>query len=227
MTTHDNGNDNGSDNAPAANAPDDDARRLLDLGPVARQLAGLLDGVEERHYDRPTPCPDYTVRELLGHLLGLTLAFTAAARKEFGPLTATDPGSAPPPPLTEDWRERLRRQLDELVAAWRDPAAWEGDTQAGGITFPASVAGPVALNEVLLHGWDLARATGQPYVVEDEASLGASTALLSQQTSPEEREGTGFGPVVPVAGDASPLDRVVGLSGRSPDWSPPSPPSAP
>jgi uncharacterized protein (TIGR03086 family) len=190
---------------------------MLDLEPVARRVAGLLDGVDEGDFGAATPCPGYTVAGLLGHLLGLTAAFTAAARKDFGPATATDPGSVPPPPLTGDWRGRLRRQLEELVAAWREPAAWEGETQAGGVTLPGAVAGHVALNEVLLHGWDLARATGQPYE-SDDASARASIALLSQETSDEARAGTGFGPVVPVPEGASLLDQAVGLSGRRPGW---------
>jgi uncharacterized protein (TIGR03086 family) len=185
-----------------------------------RGLAGLLDGVREEAFGAATPCPEYAVRDLLGHLLGLTMAFTAAARKDLGPRTATAPGSVPPPPLTGDWRGRLRRQLDELVAAWRDPAAWEGETQAGGVALPGAVAGLVALNEVLLHGWDLARATGQPYLCDD-ASARASIELLSQETSDEARAGTGFGPVVEVPEDAPLLDRAVGLSGRRPDWTAP------
>jgi uncharacterized protein (TIGR03086 family) len=195
---------------------------MLDLEPVARQLAGLLDGVDEKNLGAATPCPEYAVADLLSHLLGLTVAFRDAARKELGAATQADPGTAPLPPLPRDWRAELRRQLDELVVAWREPGAWEGDTQAGGVTFPAVVAGQVALNEVLLHGWDLARATGQPYAC-DEASARVSIGLLSQQTSDEEREGTGFGPVVPVPQDASPLDRAVGLSGRRPSWAPPPP----
>lgn len=208
--THDT-NDGTAPNAPGS---------VPDLAPVAQALADLLDGIDEADLDRETPCPDYAVRDLLGHLLGLTEAFTAAARKDLGPATATDPSSVPPPPLAGDWRGRLRRQLRELVAAWREPAAWQGDTQAGGIDLPGAVAGRVALNEVLIHGWDLARATGQPYACDD-ASAQVSIALLSQQTGDAEREGTGFGPVVPVPDDAPPLDRAVALSGRSPSWAPP------
>ena len=55
----------------------------------------------------------------------------------------------------------MLERLDQLAEAWADPAAWEGLTEAGGLTMPAEVAGTVALDEVVLHGWDLARATGQ------------------------------------------------------------------
>ncbi|WP_062210166.1 TIGR03086 family metal-binding protein [Streptomyces sp. NBRC 109706] len=195
----------------------------LDLRPVADRLAALLDGVPDDRLDAPTPCPGMPVRGLLQHLLGLTLAFRAAARKEFGPLTDTDPEDpdAPAPSLAGDWRGRLREQLAELATAWRDPAAWQGATRAGGVDLPGEIAGVVALNEVLLHGWDLARATDQPFVA-DPAALQASIDLLSQDADdPDARAQGPFGPPVPVPADASPLARAVALSGRSPSWTPP------
>ena len=75
----------------------------------------------------------------------------------------------------------------------------------------------MALNEVLLHGWDLARATGQEYDGAPE-SLRASIGMLSQ-ASPEQRGGM-FGPAVEVSDQAGLLDQAVALSGRRPDWSP-------
>ncbi|MEE1803389.1 MULTISPECIES: TIGR03086 family metal-binding protein [unclassified Streptomyces] len=187
----------------------------LDLGPVCQETARVVGGVAEQHLSGVTPCPAYTVREVLAHLMGLTVGFRDAARKELGPTTDTAPGSAPLV-LDEGWRETLPRRLDELAAAWRSPAAWDGRTRIGGVDLPGAVTGLVALNEVLIHGWDLARSTGQPYAPA-EAGLRASYGMLSQA-------GPGasdvFGPPVPTAGDAPLLDRVIGLSGRRPDWRP-------
>jgi uncharacterized protein (TIGR03086 family) len=197
-------------------------QELIDLRPAARQLAALLDGVGEDRFDAPTPCPDYRVRDLLQHLMGLTLAFRDAGRKDLGPGTSVAPDApdAPRPALDGDWRERLRAQAAEMADAWRAPEAWEGDTQAGGVTFPAAIAGRVALDELVMHGWDLARATGQPFTCDD-ASAEVCIALLSQDADEASRAGTGFGPVVPVPAGASALERAVGLSGRDPAWTPP------
>nr|WP_030543369.1 TIGR03086 family metal-binding protein [Streptomyces albus] len=189
-----------------------------DLGPAARRVARLLDGITDDHLSAPTPCPEYAVRDLLQHLVGLTAAFRDAAEKRLGPSTATDPGSAGPGPLAEDWRHRLPRQLGELVTAWHRPEAWEGQTQAGGVTLPGQVAGVVALNELVVHGWDLARATGQEYTA-DEESARACVELMAP-ADPSGTEGL-FGPVVDVPDGAPVLDRVIGLSGRSPSWTPP------
>jgi uncharacterized protein (TIGR03086 family) len=84
------------------------------------------------------------------------------------------------------------------------------------------MAGAVALDEVVLHGWDLARATGQAFDVEPRL-LDVVHGFVQQAASPEfesQRDGL-FGPVVPVPDDAPLLDRVLGLSGRDPGWSPP------
>ncbi|MGW2558658.1 TIGR03086 family metal-binding protein [Streptomyces sp. NPDC001514] len=187
----------------------------VDLGPVAADMARLAKGIDDAQLGDPTPCPAYAVRELLAHIVGLSTAFRDAARKDFGPTTGTDPGTVEWV-LEDDWRTELPRLLDELVTAWRAPGAWDGDTQAGGVTLPAAIAGRVALNELLVHGWDLARATGQGYD-PDEASLTVSYGLLKPAGDDPSRDGM-FGPVVPVPDDAPLLDRVVGLSGRSPDW---------
>ncbi|MGW7364670.1 TIGR03086 family metal-binding protein [Streptomyces sp. NPDC054841] len=188
-----------------------------DLGPVAASVDRIARGIDDARLGDPTPCPKYAVRELLAHVVGLSVAFRDAARKDFGPTTGTDPGTVEWV-LDDDWRTKLPRLLEELVTAWRDPGAWDGDTQAGGITFPAAIAGRVALNELLVHGWDLARATGQDYA-PDQAGLQVSYALMAPAADDPGRGGM-FGPVVPVPDDAPLLDRVIGLSGRRPDWTP-------
>ncbi|MEV5201475.1 TIGR03086 family metal-binding protein [Streptomyces sp. NPDC053720] len=190
---------------------------MIDLEPAARQIASLLDGIDEQQLDGPTPCPDYSVRELLAHLVGLATAFRDAARKDFGPATDTAP-DASVPVLGDDWREALPPLLDELVSAWRDPAALRGMTRAGSVDLPGEVALLVALDELVIHGWDLARSTGQTYE-GDEASLRASLAMLTPGDDNPRPESI-FGPPVPVPADAPLVDRAVAMSGRRPDWEP-------
>lgn len=196
---------------------------LFDLGPVCRRVAGVVDGIRDEHLAGPTPCPAYTVREVLGHLVGLTVAFRDAAWKELGPTTDTSP-SAALPVLVDNWRELLPGQLDELAEAWRAPEAWQGATRVGGVDLPGAVAAAVALNEVLIHGWDLARSTGQEYD-PDKASLLVSYGMLapaaeSADAAPDPAPESLFGPPIVLPEDAPLLDRVIGLSGRDPGWRP-------
>jgi uncharacterized protein (TIGR03086 family) len=190
----------------------------LDFAPPVRRIRGLLLGITDDHLRDPTPCPGWTVGDLLDHLTGLSWAFTQAALKR------TDaPGTDSPPPrpsaanLSPQWRSRLPVVLEDLAIAWRSPSAWEGTARAGGVTMPAAAMGTVAVNELIMHGWDLARATGQEYAA-DPRILEQLIEFLSQGP----REGTPglFGPVVETDDDADLLDQAVGLAGRNPHWRP-------
>src|SRR5688572_23481646 len=130
----------------------------VDLEPAARRMARLVEAVPDERLADPTPCEEYSVGDLLDHIGGFALAFRAAAVKQ--PLDGAPAGDAAN--LGADWRRRIPADLLALAEAWRDPSAWEGMTAAGGVDLPGEVAGGVALDELLLHGWDLAKATGQP-----------------------------------------------------------------
>lgn len=197
---------------------------MLDLGPAAREVTRLLDGVNDEQLAAPTPCPDYPVAALLDHFMGLSLAFTWAARKDTPSRGGEEdtPGLAAGERLNPDWRTVLPLRLGELAEAWKDPAAWEGTTEAGGVTLPAEQMGVVALDELVLHGWDLARATGQQFNC-DPASTAAVLAFTRQSAQPEQavsREGL-FGPVVEVPEHAPDFDKALGYAGRDPAWTPP------
>ncbi|RRQ70601.1 TIGR03086 family protein [Streptomyces griseofuscus] len=191
---------------------------MIDLGPQTRLVAELARAVADEQLAAPTPCPEYAVRELLAHLHGLSVAFRDAARKDLGPTTDTSPGAALPI-LDPGWRAELPKALDELADAWRDPAAWTGMTRAGGVDLPGAVGGAVVADELVVHGWDLARALGHRYT-PDPAALDAARSFLLAAAQDPGRGGGIFGPVVPTPEDASPLDRALGLSGRDPGWRP-------
>ncbi|MEV2240615.1 TIGR03086 family metal-binding protein [Micromonospora sp. NPDC049891] len=192
-----------------------DSNGSPNVEPAARALKALLPGVADDQLSAPTPCESWTVGDLLDHLMGLTLAFRTAAEK--GPDPAPDgPGDPSVDQLDPQWRSRLPVRLDELVAAWREPAAWTGETAVGGVVLPAELMGVVALNELVVHGWDLARATGQPYDIDDQ-TLDTVHRLVSQQASSDGTPGL-FGPSITQPDDAPLLDRVLGLTGRSRGW---------
>ena len=102
-----------------------------------------------------------------------------------------------------------------------EPDAWEGMTKIGGMEMPATVMGTVGLNEVVAHGWDLGRSTGQSFLPDENSIEGCLEFLVPMaQPGAENNRAPAFGPVVPVADDAPGLDRLVALTGRDPRWTP-------
>ena len=190
-----------------------------DLHPAARRLADLVSHVDDTQLDHPTPCAGRTVSELLGHLHGLTAAFRASGDKELGPLTDTSPDADGWPQAPPGWRDEIPARTDRLASTWERPEAWTGVTRAGGVELPAEVMGVVALGEITLHAWDLARATGQDLDLDD-----GTAEVLQTHVEGFDLAGTPgmFGEAVPVRPDASPLDRLVARTGRDPGWQPPS-----
>jgi uncharacterized protein (TIGR03086 family) len=192
---------------------------MIDLEPAARGIAASVAALRDDQLGAPTPCPAYTVGDLVEHIGGLAIAFTGAATKAGGPTVSQAPaGDAAR--LGADWQSRIPADLLNMAAAWRDPAAWTGMTMAGGVDLPGDVAGLVALDEIFIHGWDLAVASGQRFGYDD-ASLQVVHGFVLEAATPGQeamRDGI-FGPVVEVPPDAPLLDRVLGLAGRDPGWS--------
>jgi uncharacterized protein (TIGR03086 family) len=193
---------------------------MVDLGPATQRLADLIARVEDDELDAPTPCPAYTLGDLIDHVGGLALAFTASANKERGSYVEGNP-SGDASRLGADWRTRIPRDLGALAQAWRKPDAWTGMTRIAGMDAPGEMVGLTVADELVVHGWDVARATGQPYSAEP-ALLDAAQRFLAQFTSPDAPAGpeVPFGPSRQVPDDAPALDRVVALAGRDPAWSP-------
>jgi len=197
---------------------------MLDLEPAAREVTHLLDGVTDDQLSDPTPCAGIPVAGLLDHLMGLSLAFTWAAHKSPPPEDAAGgpgPGPASGEHLDPDWRDVLPQRLTALARAWRNPEAWEGMAEAGRVRMPAEFIGLAALDELVLHGWDLARATYQRFICDPD-STAAVLKFTSASAQPEQaarREGL-FGPVVKVPEGAPDFDRALGFAGRDPRWTP-------
>jgi uncharacterized protein (TIGR03086 family) len=185
-----------------------------DLGPVTDEVKRIVSGVRDEQLTDPTPCAGTPVAGMLDHLVGLTLSFRKVAEKE--PQYGAPQASAEN--LPDDWRSRLPEQLDALAAAWRKPEAWEGMSAAGGVEMPAGALGIVALNEVLIHGWDLAAGTGQEYRPDEAAAERClEFGIDLEKNAPDIRNGM-YGPRIDVPADAPVFDRVLGQAGRNPRW---------
>jgi uncharacterized protein (TIGR03086 family) len=182
------------------------------LTDAAGAAARVVDGVTPAQFGDPTPCTGWDVRALLNHLIlwtSYSLERRAHGESVSEELMATDFAASP------DFAVAYRAQLDRALAAWADPAAWDRKLDVMGSATPAADVAALNIAEMILHGWDLAVATGQEYTVPDEASAAALAAV--EANADLFRQYEGFAPEVPVPGSASALDRALGLSGRNPD----------
>jgi uncharacterized protein (TIGR03086 family) len=191
---------------------------MLDLTPATATVTQVIADIGDDQLGGPTPCRGTTVADLLDHLDGLCLAFTAAAAKDQagGGQSPSADGSR----LGPDWRIRISDRLARLARAWQEASAWDGMTRVGGVELPGEVAARVAINEVVVHGWDIAAATGHPYACETglvEAAYAFVQSAVAQ--NPEGSPGL-FGAPVSVPDSAPPRDKLIGLTGRDPAWQP-------
>ncbi len=182
---------------------------MIDLKPAAEAVIDLLPNIGTAQFDHSTPCADYTVADLLLHLDEVARGSTALARK------AAVPATAEPSDMLSDnnWRTTLADRLWELAAAWADSTAWQGTTDAG-IELPNETWGRIALTELVVHGWDLARAVDCPFALPEpilQACLDHVVDFVPNAPIPAL-----WGSAVAVPEDAALLDRIVAVTGRVP-----------
>ncbi len=190
---------------------------VADLRVVLGGMGELVQGVRPEQWTDPTPCDDWDVRHLLNHVV--------FGNRTFAGILA---GQAPPP------QDRIRHMRDEdqlgddPVGAWRDSAAGllaaYDDPGVLGRTFhsplgemPGAGLAQLRITETLVHGWDLARATGQDVPFPDEIAQTTLDFTLHQLPPGADRSSFPFAPEQPVPADAPAIDRLTAHLGRRQD----------
>ena len=188
----------------------------------------VLDGIGPDQFDLPTPCTEYDVRTLAGHLLAVAQRVRNVGRGE-SPFSVPDDfeGEA-----DDGWVEACDRTGDEVAAAWADDATLDRMIELPWATLPGSATLIMWSNELSVHSWDLATATGQspdwdPAVLE--LALAAMQVGLPAEGRAESFEEARrhmpegmedftppFAAAVDVPDDAPLIDRLVAWNGRDP-----------
>ena len=165
---------------------------------LSRALDQTGDVLSDIHRDQlgdPTPCPDWDVAHLIGHVVAGVGRFTES-------VNGGDPDwSTPPEPVTGDWTARFRSDADDLIHAWHQKGA---EAEEG--------AADWQIAELAVHTWDLVRATGQDRQLDPEVAERGYT-FMSKALTPENR-GPVFKPEVEAPADADPYDRIAAFAGR-------------
>jgi len=150
--------------------------------------------------DADTPCDQWDTRTLMNHMLETQHYFVGSARGE----DVRPPGQEPPTVMSADPVTDFRRMRGEMLTTFGKDGMIEKTGPTLGIAFA----------DQLLHGWDLAKATGQDATMPEGLAEAAYEAIHGRFTD-EQRKGT-FKPEVPVGADASAQDRLLAYAGRNP-----------
>jgi uncharacterized protein (TIGR03086 family) len=173
----------------------------------------VAEAANTENLEQTTPCPDWDLHTLLNH----TILWTSysAERRAHGESVAEELMSkdfTAEPGYAEAYQAQIAKALD----AWSSPGAWEGDRNVMGSTMPAADIAAMLIMEMVLHGWDVAKATGQDYHCDDAVARNLLKTVEAQGDM--FRQYQGFAAVIPVPDDATAFDRALSLSGRDPQW---------
>jgi uncharacterized protein (TIGR03086 family) len=164
-----------------------------DLMPEACSvIARVITGAAGADLAAAAPCDGFSLRTLLTNFTGTTGAFAYAGKTRS--LDANDPWGSTVQLNEDEWPEQLTANLNAISAAWCQQDIWQGTIQ--GTVMPARSLGEMALIEVVLHGWDVARATGQQVEVSD--ALGAELLRCVAETADLGRQVGAYGPKSPL-----------------------------
>jgi uncharacterized protein (TIGR03086 family) len=180
------------------------------LSSVMDKTGDVIAAVTDDQRSRPTPCPEYDVQTLVNHIVGWVRVFDAGAH---GRSVEGDPAKYQ---VGSDPAGEFRAAADSIVDSWRTEGLDRQVLMSSGDKIDGVMSFNMTLMEYLVHGWDLAVATGQPIPYTDDE---AEAVLERAQTTlpPEYRgEGMPFGDIVPVADHAPAVDRLIGFLGREP-----------
>jgi uncharacterized protein (TIGR03086 family) len=165
---------------------------------------GVIGNVRADQYDAPTPCPEWAVRDLLSHAIGVVAGLGAAA------------AGTPPTPfeLGPDPAAQFQQAAEATLAAWRTPGVLDKIIDAGPGPMPGRVLAGINLLDTATHIWDIATATGQPAQLPTDvatAALEVSRATISADIRPGR-----FGPEIAAPPGAGPTEQLVAFLGRQP-----------
>lgn len=179
------------------------------LETVIPALGSLVRATRPDQLAAPTPCANFTVRDLIGHFVGNLDAVAGGLRGEPMPETL-----APRPEmLGNDPGTVYDKVMSDLLAAAREPGAMDRVLRVPFGDVPAPVLLQFVAFDLIMHSWDLATATGQKYSPPDEL-VAAADAFARQAIAPEWRDGDTFAAEVEPPASATPLERLVAFSGR-------------
>jgi uncharacterized protein (TIGR03086 family) len=188
----------------------------MDANTLQRACAAtepIVERLSQADYAKPTPCTEWNVRDVANHLLG-TLELGRALLSDTPPEAPVGPGELPGVDLAGDDPAKAYRVGVEslLAAAAGDAFSRVHQTPLGDM--PGAVLGGFTTLDIFVHGWDLARATGQSTGMDD--ALAEEILGFAHQAVTDETRAPRIGPQVAAPEGASATERLMAYMGRTP-----------
>jgi uncharacterized protein (TIGR03086 family) len=175
--------------------------------------ATVLAAVRTADLDLPTPCRSWTVKDVINHVIGSAASYAELAETGVMPAGGEDADHT-----AGDFGAAFARQAGRVVAGFGAPGAMDKIMRMPFGGMPGSVCVWIAAGDIFTHGWDLAKAAGQPSDLDPELAerlLSRVERLLPDTLRGPEGQAP-FGPKVEVAGSAPAADRLAAFEGRQP-----------
>jgi uncharacterized protein (TIGR03086 family) len=175
--------------------------------------ATVLAAVRAADFDSPTPCRSWTVKDVINHVIGSTASYAELAETGVMPAGGEDADHT-----AGDFVAAFARQAGRVVVGFSAPGAMDKVMEMPFGGMPGSVCVWIAAGDIFTHGWDLARATGQPSDLDPELAgwlLARIGRLLPDALRGPEGQAP-FGPQIEVADSAPAADRLAAFKGRQP-----------
>jgi uncharacterized protein (TIGR03086 family) len=188
---------------PAGSPPPRGPVHPLDqLDNLAPALSDVTGGIAPDQLGNATPCAALTVDGVLGHMIGGATLFAAAFRGR----------PAPPADTDGDTLARIGPALGDLVDAVHTPGALDRMIASPFGDMPGEEFARYVVLDGLVHGWDLATATGQAY--DPPAEVVAEADAYARRLIDPFRDGDTFAAATDAPAGATPLERLVAFTGR-------------
>lgn len=182
--------------------------------------AALTTATTPDQHDQATPCTDFTVSDVINHL-----AFGFEMTRRSGVREAWDPDWKPDdiaPALVgvpaDQWASVCALEAPRAARAWSHPDSWDGESSMGSAQMPAQSVGSLMTAEFVVHGWDLAAATGRDFDPPADVVQAAITGI--EPMLEMGRDGGWYDPAVAIADGAPALHQLLAMTGRDPTWKP-------
>ncbi len=181
---------------------------------VMGETRRVVEGIDASQLDVPTPCSDWTVRDVLNHVVGGAQMFAISVRDgsvpddQLGRLMTGDN-------LGTDFKASFAAAADSAESAIATPGVADKIVTLPFGQMPAGIALNIAVFDVTTHTWDLAKATGQDTALDPEV-VGAALEVARGMLSDDMRAAGMFGPEVEVGPDAPIQDQLAAFTGRTP-----------